>query len=200
MQSIANEIEKSIIKRQRGKIYFTSEFASLGSAEAIKKSLFRLEKSGLLVRLAHGIYLYPKIDKKLGLGILYPSVEEVAEKIAKRDKARIVPTGDYALNVLGLSPQVPVNVVFLTDGVSRKIKIYNQNILFKYTAPKNLAYKSRVLMLVVAALKEIGEGNITDDELQKIKSALIRDSKENILADLSLVPAWIRKIITPLIK
>jgi hypothetical protein len=38
------------------------------------------------VRLAHGIYLFPKIDKKLGLGVLYPSVEEIAKAIAERDK------------------------------------------------------------------------------------------------------------------
>ena len=87
------------------------------------------------MRLAHGIYLFPKIDEKLGLCMLYPSVEEIAKAIAERDKARIVPTGVYALNALGLPTQIPVNAVFLTDGAPRKIKIYNQRILFKHVVP-----------------------------------------------------------------
>lgn len=199
MQSTVNDIEKSIVIKRRGKIYFAADFASFGNPETVKKSLFRLEKSGFLVRLAHGIYLFPKIDKKLGLGVLYPSVEEIAKAIAERDKTRIVPTGVYALNALGLSTQIPVNAVFLTDGAPRKIKIYNQRILFKHVVPKNLAYKSDVLMLVVSALKELGNEKATDEDLAKIKLALSHDTKENILADLKLAPAWIRKIIIPLI-
>ncbi len=35
----------------------------------------------------------------------YPSVEDIAQAIAKRDKANIVPMGAYALNRLGLSTQ-----------------------------------------------------------------------------------------------
>jgi len=199
MQSSINQISKEIKRKRRGKIYFASDFIAFGSSEAVKKSLFRLEKSGFLVRLAHGIYLYPQIDNKLGLGILYPTVEEIAKEIAVRDKARIVPTGIYALNALGLSTQVPVNVVFFTDGAPRNIKIYNQKIVFKHVTPKNFAYKSNMLMLVVAAMKEVGEGNLSDSDLEKIKLVLSHETKENILLDLKLTSAWIRKIILSII-
>ena len=199
MQSSISQIVKEIKRKRRGKIYFVPDFVAFGSSEAVRKSLFRLEKSGFLVRLAHGIYLYPQIDNKLGLGILYPTAEEIAKEIAVRDKARIVPTGIYALNALGLSTQVPVNVVFLTDGAPRKIKIYNQKIVFKHVTPKNFAYRSNMLMLVVAAMKEIGEGNLSDSDLEKIKSVLSHETKENILLDLKLTSAWIRKIILSII-
>lgn len=199
MQSTNSQIEKEIRRKRRGKIYFASDFVAFGSQEAVKKSLFRLEKFGFLVRLAHGIYLYPNIDKKYGIGILYPTAEDIAKEIAVRDKARIVPTGIYALNALGLSTQVPVNVVFLTDGAPRKIKIYNQKIVFKHVTPKNLAFRSNVLMLVVAAMKEIGKGKLSESELEKIKSVLLHETRENILLDLELAPAWIRKIILSII-
>jgi len=199
MQSTNSQIEKEIRRKRRARIYFASDFVAFGSQEAVKKSLFRLEKSGFLVRLAHGIYLYPKIDKKYGIGILYPTAEDIAKEIAVRDKARIVPTGIYALNALGLTTQVPVNVVFLTDGAPRKIKIYNQKIVFKHVTPKNLAFRSKVLMLVVAAIKEIGKGKLSESELEKIKSVLLHETRENILLDLELAPAWIRKIILSII-
>ena len=195
MQSTVNKIESEIKRRRRGKIYFADDFTPFGTSEAIKKAMLRFEKSGFLIRLAHGIYLYPSIDKRLGLGILFPSVESVAREIARRDKARIVPTGLYALNVLGLSTQVPTNIVFHTDGAPRKIKVYNQLITFKHVVPKNLAFKSEVLMLTVSAMKEIGEHSISDDDLKIIQKTLLHETKENILNDITLAPVWIRKKI-----
>ena len=158
-------------------------------------NIWGFEKSGLLIRLAHGIYLYPIIDKKLGLDVLYPSVESIAKEIARRDKTRIVPTGLYALNVLGLSTQVPTNIVFHTDGAPRKIRVYNQLITFKHVVPKNLAYKSELFMLVVSALKEIGEHSVSENHINTVKKVLSQETKENILRDIDLAPVWIRKII-----
>lgn len=196
MNSITNEIEKKIKSGQRGKILFASDFSSFGLPKAVNKSMERLTASGLLIRLAHGIYLYPKIDTRLGMGVLYPTVETIAREIAKRDKARIVPSGVYALNALGFSTQIPMNVVFLTDGAARKIKIGNgQGIVFKRTVARNLSYKNNTLMLVVAALKEIGEGKVTPEQHTKIKELISKEKQEDIIADLQLSPAWIKKII-----
>lgn len=199
MQSTASKIEDEIKRRKRGKIYFANDFSNFGSSEAIKKALMRFEKSEWLVRLAHGIYFYPVIDKKLGLGVLYPSVEDIAREIARRDKARIVPTGTYALNALGLSKQVPTNIVFHTDGAPRKINIYNQQIIFKHVVPKNLAYKSDVLMLVVSALKEIGEHAVNENDMEIIRKVLAHETKEKIEEDSKLAPVWIRKKIQQII-
>jgi hypothetical protein len=196
VNSITNEIEKKIKSGQRGKILFASDFSSFGLPKAVNKSMERLTASGLLIRLAHGIYLYPKIDTRLGMGVLYPTVETIAREIAKRDKARIVPSGVYALNALGFSTQIPMNVVFLTDGAARKIKIGNgQGIVFKRTVARNLSYKNNTLMLVVAALKEIGEGKVSPEQHTKIKELISKEKQEDIIADLQLSPAWIKKII-----
>jgi len=199
VKSIVKEIENKLKSGRRGKILFASDFSSFGLPKAVNKAMERLTQSGMLIRLAQGIYLYPQIDTRLGLGVLYPTVETIAREIAKRDKARIVPTGVYALNALGFSTQIPMNVVFLTDGAARKIKIGNgQGIVFKRTVAKNLSYKNDVLILVVAALKEIGEENITADQLTKIKELISKEKQEEIKADLQLAPAWIKKIFKPI--
>src|SRR5690554_2410928 len=104
---IEAKIAELLQKMPKGNILFVDNFLNLGNPENIKKALYRLtNEKKILIRLAHGIYLYPKIDEELG--ILYPSTEEIAEAIAKRNKARIIPTGIYALNRLGLSTQVPM--------------------------------------------------------------------------------------------
>ncbi|HEY5571304.1 MAG TPA: DUF6088 family protein [Bacteroidales bacterium] len=196
MQSIDDKIILSIKKCGRGKVFFTSDFVRYGESKSANKALERLVKSNEIIRIARGIYYYPKIDKKLGLGILYPSLETIAEAIAKRDKAKIIPAGAYALNRIGLSTQVPMNIVYQTDGSPRKIKIGNgKGIRFIRTAPKNLAYKNELILLIVLALKEITEGKVTDEQRAHIKKLLTNEPKERIMQDSQLMPSWIRSII-----
>lgn len=152
---------------------------------------------GILVRLAHGIYYYPKIDTELGLGILYPSIDEIAKAIAKRDKAKIVPTGAYALNRLGLSTQIPMNVVFLTSGTPRRVNVGNgHGILFKHSSSgKNFDYRSELMMLIVTAMREITKEKLTDEECAKILEFKDKVPASDFNHDIQLAPAWVRTIL-----
>ena len=196
MQSIHSQLEDKILSLKKGTIVFVSDFAGFGTAENVKKVLLRLEKKQLLVRLAHGIYLYPKIDKELG--ILYPSTESIAEAIAKRDKIRIIPTSIYALQQLGISTQIPMNVIYLTDGAPRKIKVGKRIITFKKTAPKNLAIKNKILSNIVQGLKELGKENITDEVKQKINQALEKVPVEILKEEILNAPVWVRNEVLSL--
>lgn len=196
MQSIEHKILTSVAKCGRGKIIFPQDYASYGTPNAVHKAFGRLVASEKLLRIAQGIYCYPKIEKVLGLGILHPTFEEIAAAIARRDKARIVPTGIYALNKLGLSTQVPMNVVYLTDGSPRKVKLHGERgIQFKHTAKKNLAFQNDFAMLLTFALREIGEDKLTENQLAHIRKIIKPVSLESIKRDFPLIPAWIRKII-----
>lgn len=195
---VENKVAEALKKLQKGSILFVDDFLDFGNSESIKKALFRLEEKGLLVRLAHGIYLYPKTDKDLG--VLYPSAEEIAIAIAKRDRARIVPTGIQALNKLGLSTQIPLKAVFLTDGAARSIKIGKRTITFKKTSPKNLLAKGEISSLVIQALKSIGQNKLENESLKKLQTILRKEIKENILHDAKLAPAWINKILMSAVK
>lgn len=196
MNSAAQKIENSIENLGRGRIFFADDFVSMGSAENIRQTLLRCAKSDKIVRVAKGIYCYPQIDEKLGLGILMPSYDQIANAIAERAHARIIPTGDYALNVLGLSTQVPMNCVYLTDGTPRKVEISGgRGIIFKKTTPKNLAFKNRLAMLVTSALKSIKQENVTPEQIEHIEQLLRKEDKDSVLADLALMPIWIRKIV-----
>lgn len=192
-KSVQTRIENEIKSMKRGSILFPSNFDDIGNVEVVKKSLLRLENKKFLVRLAHGIYLYPKQDKLLG--VLYPTIEEIAIAIAERDKARIIPTGITALNKLGLSTQIPMNIVFLTDGAPRSIVVGKRTIKFKRTSPKNLAIKGKITSLIIQALKEIGKDNVTAEQLEKIKIHLEKEKQEIIEHDAKLAPVWISKIM-----
>jgi DNA-binding Xre family transcriptional regulator len=192
-KSVQTRIENKIKSMKRGRILFPSNFDDIGNVEVVKKSLLRLENKKFLVRLAHGIYLYPKQDKLLG--VLYPTIEEIALAIAERDKARIIPTGTTALNKLGLSTQIPMNIVFLTDGAPRSIVVGKRTIKLKRTSPKNLAVKGEITSLIIQALKEIGKDNVTAEQLERIKIHLEKEKQEIIEHDAKLAPVWISKIL-----
>lgn len=196
MQSVENKILSVIKSKKYGTILFANDFAYAGERKTINKAFERIALSGKIIRLARGIYCKPKIDTEFGFGVIYPSVDDVAQAIAQRDKCRIVPTGDTALNKLGLSTQVPMNAVYLTDGTPRRIKIYNgRGILFKHVVPKRLDFKSELIMLITFALQTLGQGNLSEEQLNRIKQLLSNEPKERIAEDLKLVPGWIRSII-----
>ena len=194
MLSTDDQIEQKIKEQEPGTITFTEDYQECGSPGAIKVALHRIVKKGLLSTLARGIYTKPTFSKLLNQDVL-PSAEQVAISIAKRDKARILPTGVYAQNMLGLSTQVPLNLVYLTDGSPRKITIGNRTIQFKKTTPKNLALKGEISKLVIQALKEIGKDKVTQRELKKITALLQKEDVKDLKHDIALAPQWVAEIM-----
>jgi len=191
--SIEAKIRERIESFPKGELFIPADFNDLGSSEAVRLSLFRLEKESVITRVAQGIYVCPKESKLIGK--LTPSAEEVADAIAKRDRIKTVPTGSYALNALGLSTQVPMNIVLLTDGSPRVIHVGNRTIKFKKTTPKNLLAKGKISRLVIQALKEIGKGKVTVEEERKIVDLLKKEEEKELKHDIDLAPVWIQKIM-----
>ncbi len=178
----------------KAKYSLSLDFTELGNYEAVRKSLQRLTKNGKIERIAKGIYFVPK--KHGRFGIIYPHAEQIAKAISKRDKARIIATGSTALNLLGLSTQIPTKIVFLTDGSARNIKVGKQTIQFKKTNTKNLSIEHRLTNLIIQAFKSIGEKNVTKEQIDKIQVVIDQsDERELIYQNLKNAPVWMQKII-----
>jgi hypothetical protein len=198
IKSISNQILIKIKKAGRGSLFFSESFTMKGNADAVRKALERLVKKGEIERVANGIYVRPEIDPVIGK--VSPGIDAVVRAIAKRDKARIVPTGIYALNKLGLSTQVPMNVVYLTDGASRKIKVAGRIVKFKKVSPKNVAAIGAISCLAIQALRAIGKDKVTGKEIKQIQTMLKKEKPTHLEHDFHLAPAWIREIIRPALK
>ncbi len=191
--NIQQKIIKKINRSRRGVIFFNEDFQTFGGREAVKKALQRLEGNGEIERIARGIYVRPKKSKVVGK--VYPSIEEIARAIARRDRARIIPSGAFALNRLGLSEQVPMNVVYLTDGAPRKIKIDKRTITLKKSSPKNLAAKGEISSLLIQALKTLSREELTGSEHMLISKLLNKEDKSKLRHDLLLAPGRVRNMI-----
>lgn len=199
VESIDNKILKSLKKRGKGTVFSTEEYAHYAEPDTVQKALSRMARKGVLLHICHGIYCYPKVDKKLGLGVLYPTFEDIAKVIAKRDKVKIFPAGALAQNLLGLSTQVPMNVVYLTDGSNRKVNIKDgRGILFRHVSPKKLAFNDKLAMLITTALRDLGANNVMDEHKSQLKEVLKRHPEPFSIHDMKLMPLWIRNLITEL--
>ncbi len=190
-------VEYSILQHfkrtKKGTIFFTDDFLRYGSAKAVSKALERLVEKEEIARVARGVY--SRLDTDPFFGKVRPSAEDIARAVAKRDKARIIPTGAMALNALGLSTQVPMKIVYLTDGSPRILQVGKRTVKFKRVSPKSLSTKGEISSLVIQALKEIGKGKVTDSEKDKIFEHLQNEDVQKLKHDIQLAPEWIRIIM-----
>lgn len=195
--STYQQLEERVRTFAEGEIFFPDSLSDLGTSDAVRSALVRLCRSGQIVRVAQGIYCKPKIDTKWGLGVMLPGIREIARAIAKRDRVQIVPCEDYVLNLLGLSSQVPVNAVFLTNGSPRRIKVgEGQGILFQHTTEMRIfAYQSEMMQFVVMAVRAIGENRVTEEQMRILVSHLNQVPEEDYKADINLAPIWVRNLL-----
>lgn len=195
MESIDIKITNKIKKAKRGTLFFIEDFVNLGSTKAVAKALERMVEREELSRVSRGIYGRLRIDPMLGP--ISPTTEEIAEAVRRRDKARIIPTGLLALNALGLNTQVPMVLVYLTDGTARTLQIGKRKIVFKKTSPRNLAAIGSISSLAIQALREIGKDKVTADEINSILRLVEKEDPYRLQHDLKLAPEWIRIILRP---
>ena len=177
-------------------ILFRSDFPEYHT-EFVGSVLSELTTEGILVKIAHGIYTKPRKSK---FGVVLPSVDKVVQAIATRDNAEILPSGMTALNALGLSTQVPMNYTYLTTGSERTVNLSNRKVVLKRGVPKNFCYGTRLISLLVQALKALKKENVGDSELKVIRQLMSKETdKETLVKDVDMMPAWMKRIIKPML-
>ncbi len=198
MNSVHQQILGKINTLPPGSIVFPTDFRGLGTDGATRQVLSRIAKDGRIERLAHGIYFLPKEHPRFGK--LYPSLEEVAEAVAKHEHIRIRPAGAYALNKLGVSTQVPTRLVYITDGQARQIKIGRGSVKFKPVTPKKFGMKGSISSLLIQALEELNPSQINAEMEFQIRQLLAKESPENLMEDIKLASAKVNDLIVKLLK
>jgi hypothetical protein len=177
-------------------ILFRSDFPEYHT-EFVGSILSELTTEGMLLKIAHGIYAKPRKSK---FGVVLPSVDKVVQAIATRDNAKVLPSGMTALNALGLSTQVPMNYTYLTTGSERTVNLSNRKVVLKRGVPKNFCYGTRLISLLVQALKALKKENVGEEELNIIQQLVTKETnKETLAKDIDMMPAWMKRIIKPML-
>jgi predicted transcriptional regulator of viral defense system len=191
--SVNQIIELKINRFKPGQLFSPSDFKELGTSTSIRKALSRLVESGLAERMGQGIYVIPKKDKVFGK--VLPSMEQLAEALAKKEHVKIKPSGQYALNKVGLSTQVPMRLVFLTTGNSKRIQIGTSAIIFKSTTAKKLSMKGDITSLLFLGLEELDLQKLSPTQMVRIRELLQQESPENLKYNLRLAPTKVSDFV-----
>lgn len=193
-QSLETTLLSYIYGRGRGWAFSQKDFSPLGSTESIHTALHRLSKRGTIRRVLRGIYDYPRFSELLGQE-LSPDINHVAHALARKFGWRIFPSGPAALNLMGLSTQVPGRIVYLSDGPARSYSVDGARLTFRNKALKEAAFKLPESALIVQGLKSLGPDAITDRVMEQIRSWLSPKLRKKVLKDTKTVTGWVYSAI-----
>lgn len=193
------KIEERICCGKHGKVYITSDFCDIASKEVAQRALSRLAEDGKIRRIMRGVYDYPEYNAFLQENVV-AAPDKVAHAIARNYGWTIVPCGDTALNVLGLSTQVPSAWVYVSNGKYVEYTYENITLRFKHTANKEISTVSEKTALIIQAIKALGSDNINYEIIEKLSLSIDKSEKKKMLLEAKYTTAWIYEIIKDICK
>ncbi len=186
--SVDTLVLRRIQSQGAGWVFTPTDFADLGTRTAVATALKRYKAAGSIRLLGRGLYDVPRVHAVLGT--LWPAIESVSLALVRKEGLRLQPTGVYAANLLGLSEQVPAQVVFLTDGATRNVKVGPTQIRLKRTTPRNMAAAGRLSGLMIQALRSLGPAHVTAQRIERLRKNLPAEERAQIVGDIALAPEW----------
>lgn len=187
-------IRDRINQSEIGTVYVAVDFVDISDKTNINAYLARLVEEGLIRRVLRGVYDKPEYNDFLEEYVA-PSPDKVANALARNFGWTIVPCGDTALNILGLSTQVPAEWVYVSDGTYKKYTYDNTTIEFKRTTNKEVSKLSYKTALTVQALKALGKEKIDDTVTNRLTKLLTTDEKKTMLEEAKAATSWIYEYI-----
>lgn len=188
------EIKKRILAEKIGAVFVAADFADLTDKAIANVVLTRLESDGIIRRVLRGVYDKPEYNEFLKEYVA-PIPDNVAHALARNYGWTIVPCGDTALNLLGLSTQVPATWVYVSDGTYKEYTYDKTTIQFKRTTNKEVSKLSYKTALTIQALKALGKDRIDDTVLARFRKLLTVDEKQTMLLEAKTATSWIYEYI-----
>ena len=194
-----NQIRGNIEKAENGSVFVSTDFTDITDKKTVNMGLIRLADEGLIKKILFGVYYKPEYSELLGETVA-PSPNKVAHALARNFGWTIVPCGDTALNLLGLSTQVPSQWVYVSDGAYKEYSFDNTVIKFKRTTNKEVSKLSYKTALTIQALKALGKDNVSEQIICRLKKALCEEDKEKMMTEAKSATSWVYEYIKVICK
>jgi hypothetical protein len=193
-KTLTERILRRMQRAKPGSVFTPKDFLDLGGRGSIGWVLYELVRQGKIRRVARGLYDHPRKSSALGV-TLGPDIDRAARAYARKQQWDVVPNPALAANLLGLSQQVPAQIVYLSSGPSRTIRIGGRDVRFKNARPKAFAARSEHGALVIQALRYLGKDRVDAEVRRAIASKLDDRSLRMVLRDTQYAAAWIHETI-----
>ena len=179
-----------LVNRNKYEAFSIKDVISLSSYDNLRKNLERMTKEGSIRRIIRGIYDIPKYNNIFNMYNV-PSINGVANALARNFNWNIYPSGNAALNILGLSTQIPSKYIYISSGPYRKYECENIIIEFKHASQNETNSFSYNTNLIIQALKELGKDNVNDEVLSMISKKYSSIELNNIIEEAQNTTIWI---------
>jgi predicted transcriptional regulator of viral defense system len=196
-QSIDDKILRSIRASSSASVVTTKGFMRFGKGPAIGQALARLVKAGRLRRVRHGLYDLPRSHPILDQTPTDPTA--MVQALMKDNGAQWQFSGAYAANLLGLSEQVPAQIVVFTDATPRRVALGKLIIVFRHAAPRNLLGAGRPAGMVIQALKYMKRAGLTPTEVDQLRRRLDAVTKADLATLTPDMPVWMQPLINRIV-
>ena len=194
MSSYMEIISKKINGFDSHKVFFANDFLDIASNATVRQILKRLADEDKIKRVIDGFYYNPRYSEIIG-EYEAVSIHELALAIARKYNWNIAPYNSTALNLLGLSTQVPTHYKYISSGRYKEYKIGDTILEFKKVNPGEIANMSLKTATVIQAIKSLGKENITNEVIQKIRENLTEKERIDLTNESKSVPSWIYEVI-----
>ena len=181
-EGYSEQIRKRIEQSPAGTVFIHSDFTRIAGTETVRRSLNRFTQTGHLRRILNGVYEKPKYSPLLHEYVAV-NPDAVANAIARNYHWTIAPCGEAALNLLGLSTQVPAVWVYVSDGPYRKYSCGHTAIEFRHRTNREISGLSYMTRLLVQALKALGQEQITQEIIGFLSDKLTSEDKRTALQE-----------------
>lgn len=194
MNSYLNQIKNRIKNFDSGKVFINNDFLDIAGNETVRRTLNQLVSENKIKRVINGFYYNPRYSELIG-EYEAVSIHELALAIARKYNWNIAPYNSTALNLLGLSTQVPTHYKYISSGRYKEYKIGDSILEFKKVNPGEIANMSLKTATIIQAIKSLGKENINDQVIQKIRENLNEKEKLDLMNESKSAPSWIYEVI-----
>lgn len=188
------QIEKRIQNLESGTAFIASDFLDLSDYENVRKILNRLTDAKRIRRLLPGVYDAPRYSVLLEEWEA-PNLHEVALALARKYNWSIAPTGNTALNLLGMSTQVPGKWTYISDGRYVTYNVKGTLLEFKHRANGEISGLSMKAAMVIQAIQAIGKDQITEEHLSVLRDFLSEDERHELMVKGKATKTWVYQFI-----
>ncbi|HEQ4057054.1 DUF6088 family protein [Aerococcus urinae] len=194
MNSYLDQIKNRINDFDSRKVFINNDFLDIAGNETVRRTLNQLVSENKITRVINGFYYNPRYSELIG-EYEAVSIHELALAIARKYNWNIAPYNSTALNLLGLSTQVPTHYKYISSGRYKEYKIGDTILEFKKVNPGEIANMSLKTATVIQAIKSLGKENINAQVIQKIRENLSEKERIDLMNESKSVPAWIYEVI-----
>ena len=194
MNSYLDQIKNRINDFDSRKVFINNDFLDIAGNETVRRTLNQLVSENKITRVINGFYYNPSYSELIG-EYEAVSIHELALAIARKYNWNIAPYNSTALNLLGLSTQVPTHYKYISSGRYKEYKVGDTVLEFKKVNPGEIANMSLKTATVIQAIKSLGKEDITREVIQKIRENLTEKERIDLMNESKSVPAWVYEVI-----